>query len=115
MTLPEESFLLRVYISENDKAAGRPLYEEIVLKARELNMAGATVLRGLSGFGANSRIHSAKLLTLSEDLPLVIEIVDREDRIETLIPFLDENVKTGLVTIEKVKVIKYRHGKDDIK
>jgi len=114
MILPEESLLLRVYISENDKVAGRPLYEKIVLKARELNMAGATVLRGLAGFGAHSRIHSAKLLTLSEDLPLVIEIVDREDRIETLIPFLDENVKSGLVTLEKVQIIKYRHEKDDI-
>ncbi len=109
MTLPEEATLLRVFIGEGDRLDHRPLYEQIVLKARELNLAGATVLRGVMGFGASSRIHSAKLLTLSEDLPMVIEIVDTAEKIATLLPFIDETVEEGLVTLEKVKVFKYRH------
>ncbi len=109
MTLPEEATLLRVFIGEGDQRDHRPLYEQIVLKARELNLAGATVLRGIMGFGANSRIHSAKLLTLSEDLPMVIEIVDTQEKIETLLPFIDDTVEEGLVTLEKIKVFKYRH------
>ena len=95
-------------IGENDQHQGKPLYEQIVFKAKELNLAGATVIRGILGFGADSRIHTAKILRLSEDLPIVIEIVDTEEKLNTLIPFLDETVKEGLITMEKVRVIKYR-------
>jgi uncharacterized protein len=108
MKLSEDAMLLRVFIGENDKYQGRPLYEQIVLKARELNMAGATVLRGILGFGAHSRLHSAKLLDLSEDLPVVVEIVDVEENINKLLPFIDLAVTEGLVTLEKARVIKYR-------
>lgn len=107
MKLLEEGLLLRIFLGESDKHQGRPLYEQIVLKAKELNLAGATVLRGIMGFGANSRLHTAKLLRLSEDLPLVIEIVDSEEYINKLLPFLDEVVQEGLITLEKVRVIKY--------
>ncbi len=110
MKLPEDSVLLRVFIGESDKLKGRPLYEAIVLKARELNLAGATVLRGVLGFGADSRMHSAKLLDLSADLPVVVEIVDVRENVEKLLPFIDEHVVEGLVTLEDVKVIKYRHS-----
>ncbi|MEK6776671.1 MAG: DUF190 domain-containing protein [bacterium] len=113
MKLPEQGVLLRILIGESDKYDDRALYEAILLKARELNLAGTTVLRGIMGFGANSRIHSAKILRLSEDLPVVIEIVDTEENINRLLPFLDETVKEGLITMEKVRVIKYRHSKDD--
>jgi hypothetical protein len=106
--------LLRVFVGENDMCVGKALYEWIVLKARELNLAGATVTRGLMGFGAHSRMHTAKLLRLSEDLPVVIEIVDTLEKLETLLPFLDENVKEGLITLEKVRVIKYRHGGESV-
>ncbi len=108
MKLPEEGTLLRIMIGENDQHKGKPLYEAIVFKAKELNLAGATVIRGILGFGADSRIHTAKILRLSEDLPVVIEIVDTEERLKTLMPFLDETVKEGLITMEKVRVIKYR-------
>ena len=108
--LPEEGMLLRVFIGESDKYQGKPLYEEIVLKARTLNLAGATVLRGIMGFGADSRMHTAKLLRLSEDLPVVIELVDTEENLNKLRPFLDEAVTEGLITLEKVKVLKYRHS-----
>ncbi|MEA3226904.1 MAG: DUF190 domain-containing protein, partial [Planctomycetota bacterium] len=94
---------------ETDRVHGKSLYEQIVLKARELGLAGATVIRGIMGFGAGSRVHSAKILRLSEDLPIVIELVDTEDNLNKLMPFIDENVTEGLVTMEKVKVIKYRH------
>lgn len=110
MKLPEEGMLLRIFMGENDTFQGKTVYEQIVLKARQLNMAGATVLRGLMGFGANSRMHTAKLLRLSEDLPVVIEIVDTEEKINTLFPFLDEVVKEGLITLEKVRIIKYRYS-----
>ncbi|MCU0606790.1 MAG: DUF190 domain-containing protein [Candidatus Edwardsbacteria bacterium] len=110
MHLPEQAMLLRVFIGESDKYLGKPLYEQIVFKARELNMAGATVLRGILGFGADSRMHTAKLLELSEDLPMVVEIVDTEEKINTLLPFIDEHVVEGLVTLEKMRVIKYRHS-----
>ncbi len=110
MKLPEEGMLLRVFIGEQDKLNGKPLYEQIVMKARELNMAGATVLQGILGFGADSRIHSAKILRLSEDLPIVIEIVDTEEKINTILPFLDETVHEGMITLEKVKVLKYTHS-----
>jgi PII-like signaling protein len=103
----EEGILLRIFIGEADTYKGKALYEQIVLKARELNIAGATVIRGIMGFGANSRIHTAKLLRLSEDLPIVIELVDSEENINRLIPFLNEVVKEGLVTKEKVQIIKY--------
>ena len=109
MKLPEEGQLLRIYIGESDHYKGKPLYEEIILKARELNLAGATVLRGIMGFGAGSRIHSAKVLRLSEDLPVVVELVDTLEKIKEIMPYLDEVVEEGLITLEKVKVIKYRH------
>jgi len=111
MKLPSEGYLLRIFIGESDRWHHRPLYEAIVMKARELGLAGATVLRGPMGFGANSRIHTTKILRLSEDLPLIIEIVDRKDRIDALLPFLDEMVDEGLVTLEKVQVILYRHNR----
>lgn len=110
MKLPEEGMLLRIFIGESDNYQGKALYEQIVLKARELHLAGATVVRGLMGFGADSRMHTAKLLRLSEDLPVVIEIVDTEEKLNTLRPFLDEVVKEGLITLEKVRVVKYRHS-----
>jgi len=110
MKLPEQALMLRIFIGENDQYKGKPLYEQIVLKARELNLAGATVTRGILGFGADSRIHTAKILALSEDLPLIIEIVDTEENIDRLMPFIDETVEEGLVTLEKMKVVKYRHS-----
>ncbi|MDD3716434.1 MAG: DUF190 domain-containing protein [Candidatus Marinimicrobia bacterium] len=105
----EDAFLLRVFLGENDRHKGKPLYEQIVLKARELGLTGATVSRGILGFGADSRLHSSKILTLSEDLPVIIEIADSEEKINLLLPFLDTWVSEGLVTLEKVSVIKYRH------
>jgi uncharacterized protein len=110
MKLPEQSVLLRIFIGESDKYKNKPLYEQIVLKARELNLAGATVIRGILGFGADSRIHSAKLLDLSIDLPVIIEIVDTQENVDKLLPFIDETVIEGLVTLEDIKVIKYRHS-----
>lgn len=110
MKLPEEGMLLRIFIGEADKYQGKLLYEQIVLKARELGLAGATVIRGLMGFGAHSRMHSAKILRLSEDLPVIIELVDTEENLNKLMPFLDETVTEGLITLEKAKVVKYRHG-----
>ncbi len=110
MHLPSEAELLRVFIGESDKFQGRPLYEAIVQEARKRGMAGATVLKGSLGFGANSRIHTAKILRLSEDLPLVIEIVDKPERIAEFLPALDEMIGEGLVTLEKVRVITYRHS-----
>lgn len=111
MKLPEKGLLLRIFIGENDTYKGNSLCSTIVLKARELNLAGATVLKGAMGFGANSRIHTANVLRLSEDLPLVIEVVDTEEKINRLLPFLDQVVGEGLITLEKVKVLKYSHGK----
>lgn len=101
---------LRIFIGESDRWKGKPLYEAIVLRAREAGLAGATVLRGLEGFGANSRIHTARILRLSEDLPIVIEVVDREDRIQQFLPALEEMVTEGLITLEKVQVLMYRHN-----
>jgi hypothetical protein len=106
----DEALLLRIFIGESDRLHGKPLYEQIVLKARELHLAGATVLRGVMGFGADSRMHTAKLLELSLDLPMVIEIVDTEENINRLLPFIDETVTEGLVTLEKMRVIAYRHS-----
>ena len=113
MTLPEEGKLLRIFIGESDRWEHKPLYEAIVLKARELGLAGATVLRGPMGFGANSRLHTAKILRLSEDLPLIIEIVDEEAKIDAFLPVLDTMMGGGLVTLEKVRVLRYRHGKTE--
>ena len=113
MQLPEDAVLLRIYVGESDRWQHQPLYEAIVLKARELHLAGATVLRGPMGFGAASRIHTAKILRLSMDLPIVIEIVDTDDKVQALLPFLDEMMGGGLVTLEKVKVIHYREGKEN--
>lgn len=110
MILPSESFLLRIFIGESDRINGRPLYEVIVEEARKRGMAGATVLRGFIGFGANSRIHTSKILRLSEDLPLIIEIVDKEERIKSFLPELEKMINEGLVTLEKVQVIIYRHN-----
>ena len=110
MKLPENAMLLRIFIGENDKHKGKPLYEQIVLKARELNMAGATVIRGILGFGAHSHLHGTKLLDLAEELPVIVEIVDIEENINKLLPFLDEAVGAGLVTMESARVIWYRHG-----
>jgi PII-like signaling protein len=109
MKLDEDGYLLRIFIGESDRWHGKPLYEAIVLKARELHLAGATVMRGSMGFGANSRVHTVKILRLSEDLPLLIEIVDSKEKIDELLPHLDEMVTDGLVTLERVRVIKYRH------
>ena len=104
--------LLRTFIGESDRWHHKPLYEAIVLKARELHLAGATVLRGPMGFGKSSRLHTAKILRLSMDLPLVIEIVDTEEKIQGFLPVLDEMMKKGLVTLEKVRVIDYRAEPD---
>ena len=111
MTLPEEGYLLRVFIGESDKVGHRPLYEEIVLKAREAGLAGATVLRGVMGFGKNSILHTAKILRLSEDLPMVVEIVDSLEKVESFLPTLNEMIKDGLVTLEKVRVIHYKSSR----
>ena len=111
MTLPKDGKLLRIFIGENDKREGQPLYEWIVRAARERGLAGATVLRGLEGFGAHSRLHTAKILRLSSDLPIVIEIVDTEDKIEAFLPLVDEAVGEGLATVEKVDIRFYRSGK----
>src|SRR5262245_23081919 len=113
MQLPEDAVLLRIFVGESDRWQHQPLYEAIVLKARELHLAGATVLRGPMGFGAASRIHTAKILRLSMDLPIVIEIVDTDEKVQALLPFLDEMMGGGLVTLEKTKVIHYRERKEN--
>lgn len=115
MKLKGEAQLLRIFIGESDKWHGKPVYEAIVLKARELHLAGATVLRGPMGFGANSRLHTVKILRLSEDLPIIIEIVDSEEKINLLLPYIDQMVTEGLVTLEKVRVIKYSANKTNAK
>lgn len=108
MKLEGEGLLVRIFIGEADRWHGKPLYEAIVTKAREAGLAGATVLRGIMGFGAKSRIHTAKILRLSEDLPIVIELVDTAEKIQPILPLLDEMVADGMVTLEKVQVIAYR-------
>jgi len=107
MHLPEDAVLLRIFIGESDRYQHRPLYEAIVLKARELQLAGATVLRGPMGFGKSSHLHTAKILRLSMDLPIVIEIVDTEEKVNAFLPVLDEMMGGGLVTLERAKVIRY--------
>jgi PII-like signaling protein len=111
MKSPSEAFLLRIFIGESDKLEGKPLHEAIVEKARNRGMAGATVIRGFLGFGANSLIHTSKVLRLSEDLPIVVEIVDVEDRIKPFLAELDAMIGEGLVTMEKVRIIAYRHSR----
>jgi uncharacterized protein len=112
MKLPEEAELLRIFIGESDRYEGKPLYEAIVEEARRQNLGGATVFRGLLGYGAHSRMHTAKLLRLSEDLPVVIEIVDSTEKIQMFLPDLDRMMDEGLVTVERAKVLVYRHGKE---
>ena len=107
MQIPKQALLLRIFIGEDDKFKGSPLYEAIVTKAREMHLAGATVLRGPMGFGASSRLHTTKILRLSEDLPLVIEIVDSEDKIDGFLPVLDGMMSSGLITLEMVQVLQY--------
>jgi len=111
MKIPEDAVLLRIFLGENDRFGGKPLYEAVVLKAREIGLAGATVLRGPMGFGRSSRLHTAKLERLSEDLPFVVEIVDSKDKVEGFVPQLDEmftaSRSSGLVTWETVKVLRY--------
>src|SRR5579872_3533964 len=107
MELPSDAALLRIFLGENDHYQGQPLYEALVLKARAMHLAGATVLRGPLGFGHSSRLHTAKILRLSEDLPLVIEIVDSEQKIGAFLPLLDTMMSSGLVTLEKVQVLQY--------
>jgi PII-like signaling protein len=107
MQIPKDAMLLRIFIGEDDKHEGRPLYEAIVLKARDLHLAGATVLRGPMGFGHSSRLHTTKILRLSQDLPLVIEIVDAKEKIDEFLPVLDRMMSSGLVTLEKVQVLQY--------
>jgi uncharacterized protein len=107
MELPRDAILLRVFFGEDDKFEHLPLYEAIVLKAREMHLAGATVLRGAVGFGHSSRIHTTKILRLSQDLPIVLEIVDGKEKIDAFLPVLDRMMSSGLVTIEKVQVLQY--------
>ena len=111
MSLPTEGKLLRVFIGENDRWQGRPLYEAIVVEARKRGLAGATVIKGFMGFGAHSRIHTAKLLELSQDLPIIVEIVDAPEKIEAFIPDLEQMVGDGLITLERAEVRLYRPGR----
>jgi len=107
MQIPPESVLLRIFLGEADRCGHQPLFEALVLKARELGLAGATVLRGPMGFGKSSRLHTAKILRLSEDLPVVVEIVDSEEKIQSFLPVIASMMGSGLVTLEKVKVLQY--------
>ena len=110
--IPRDAMLLRIFVGENDKYRGHPVYESIVLKARERHLAGATVLRGLMSFGHSSALHTAKILRLSQDLPIIIEIVDEEAKIKGFLPELEKMMSSGLVTLEKVQVIRYgEHNK----
>src|SRR6476659_939821 len=113
MQIPRAAILLRIFLGENDRYEHRPLYEAIVLKVREAHLAGATVRRGPMGFGHSSRLHTAKILRLSEDLPIVVEIVDSEAKIDAFLPILDAVMQSGLVTLEKVRVLQY--GEDRLK
>jgi len=108
MQIPQDAVLLRIFVGESDRHRHQPLYEAIVLKAREMQMAGATVLRGPMGFGKSSHLHTAKILRLSMDLPIVIEIVDSEEKVKAFLPVLDEMMRGGLVTLEKAKVMRYQ-------
>ena len=108
MTIPEDGYLLKIFVGESDKIGHKPVYEVIVIRAREMGLAGATVFRGVMGFGKNSVLHTAKILRLSEDLPMVIEIVDSLEKIEQFLPELDRLINGGLVTLEQVKVLHYK-------
>ncbi len=110
MQVPRDAVLLRIFLGEDDKAGRQPLYEAIVLKAREMQLAGATLLRGPMGFGRSSRLHTTKILRLSEDLPIVIEIVDSKEKIDAFLPALEAMMGSGLVTLEKVQVLRYGNG-----
>jgi PII-like signaling protein len=110
MKIPREGQLLRIFVGESDRWKGKPLFEAIVQEARRQGLAGATVFRGFEGFGAHSRIHTSRILRLSEDLPILVEIVDAEDKIQAFLPVLDGMVQEGLVTVEKATVIFYRAG-----
>ena len=112
MQIPEDAVLLRVFFGEDDKQGHLPLYEAIVLKAREMQLAGATVLRGAAGFGHSSHLHTAKILRLSQDLPIIVEIVDAKEKIDAFLPVLDGMMGSGLVTLENVKVLRYGDGTD---
>jgi len=112
MQIPRDAVLLRIFIGESERSDHKPLYEAIVLKARELQTGGETVLRGPMGFGKSSHLHSAKILRLSEDLPMVIEIVDSQAKIDAFLPVLDKMMGSGLITVEKVQVLQYGDGKD---
>ena len=107
MHIPKDAMLLRIFLGENDHWHGRPLYEALVLKAREMHLGGATVLRGPMGFGHSSRLHTAKILRLSEDLPFVVEIVDTEEKIKGFVEAIDSMMGSGLITLEKVQVLQY--------
>jgi uncharacterized protein len=109
MQIPTDGQLLRIFIGESDHHDGKPLYEALVLAAREHGIAGATMLRGLMGYGATSRIHTAKILRLSEDLPVVVEIVDSPEKIASFLPIVESMVRGGMVTLERVQVIRYTH------
>ncbi len=111
MQIPRDAVLLRIFIGESERSGGKPLYEAIVLKARELQLGGATVLRGPMGFGKSSHLYSAKILRISEDLPMVIEIVESQVRIDAFLPVLDKMMGSGLITVEKVQVLQYGNGK----
>jgi hypothetical protein len=113
MKIEGEGRLLRIFIGESDRWKGMPLYEAIVRQAREHGLAGATVQRGIEGFGAHSRVHTAKILRLSADLPIVVEIVDRPEQIDAFLPVLDAMVSEGLMTVETVRIIAYRHGQGE--
>jgi PII-like signaling protein len=108
MQTPEEGKLLRIFIGETDSYKGRALYEQIVLKAKEFHLAAVTVTRGIMGYGADNEIHTTKILRLSDDLPIIIEIIDSEENLKTILPYLDEMIGDGFVTMEKVKIFKYR-------
>lgn len=113
MQVPRDAVLLRIFIGEDDRYDGRPLYEAIVLEARARHLAGATVLRGPMGFGRSSRLHTAKILRLSEDLPIVVEIVDSAEKIDAFLDVLEPMMQSGLVTLENVRVIRYGRPNDD--
>ena len=110
MKVPEDGMLLRIFIGETDSYKGKALYEQVVLRAKELHLAVVTVTRSIMGYGADSEIHTSKILRLSDDLPIIIEIIDSEDNLETILPFLEDSIKDGFVTMEKVRIIKYRQA-----
>ncbi|MDX6443288.1 MAG: uncharacterized protein QOH71_362 [Blastocatellia bacterium] len=110
MMLPESGYLLRIFIGESDRHDGRLLYEWIVLKAREAGLAGATVMRGMMGFGAHSRLHTFKIERLSQDLPIIIEIVDTREKLESFLTLIDKEIEEGLATLEEIKIHFYRSG-----